>query len=472
MPTTASRLRRRGQLAAPSLALPLLALAAACGARSALTPGETAQEGTGGAGGATAAATTTTSASVTSSTGQGGGPVTSCPYLGVTGQPISYTSAAALHGARPELVRVSASQTMVLFARQDMNDPSAPQTIGHVTFEPWGDWPQSLGSVLKASSIGGEGFAAAPGAAEPSAAVMFFLPTGAFPSDMFLAPTVKANEYYEPYPEGTSWDAWEPAWATALARGQGGHLAAFQLGFAPGSFLRLADVQDGLPATTTFDVACANMPFPADLTPVANGYLLASANGRAFGSCDDDDGIPGPATRLDVMFVEPKAGAIPLSVSFEGVDPLAHVALARRPGGAWLAWQENGASAFTPPPVQAIALDDAGNPVGPRFQLTSDGETSGPIAITDLGGQLAAVWVDSVDPSSPSLRIGVFDAGGTTVAIAGYQLLESFLFEPSLSLAASDDGKQLLLSWAALGPAGPAMVEVLRLSCLDGPPPP
>lgn len=409
---------------------------------------------------------------MTSSTGVGGGPLTSCPYLGITGQPISYTSAAALHGARPELVRASATQTMVLFARQDMNDPSAAQTIGHVVFDPWGAWPQSLGSVVKASSLGGEGFAVSPGALEPSAAVMFFLPTGAFPSDMFLAPTVKPNAYYEPYPEGIQWDAWEPAWASALARGPGGHLAAYQLGFAQGSFLRLAVVPDGQPATTTSDLACADVPFPADVTPVANGYLLATANGRDFGSCGDDDGIPGPPKRLDVMFVDPNAGSIPLTAVFQGIDPLAHVVLARRAGGAWLVWQENGASSVLPPPVQAVALDEQGSAVGPTFNVTSDGETTGPLAIVDVGGLLAAAWVDSLDPSSPAFRIGLFDAAGTPTASASYQVLESFLYEPSLSLAASDDGQQLLLSWAAIYPAGPAMVEVLRLSCLDGPPPP
>jgi hypothetical protein len=236
--------------------------------------------------------------------------------------------------------------------------------------------------------------------------------------------------------------------------------------------LRLAEVRDDLTVTPTFDVACASARFPADLAPVAGGYLLASANGRDFGSCDDDDGIPGPATRLDVMLVAPMASSIPLATSFQGVDPLAHVILAPRAGGAWLAWQENGASSLVPPRVHAVALDDQGSPAGPPFDVTADGETTGPVAIADLGGTLAVAWVDNLDPSTPTIRFGVFDTSGGTVANAGYTFQESFLFRPSLSLVTSDDGEHLLASWAATGGAGPARVEVMRLSCLDGPPPP
>ncbi len=421
----------------------------------------------------TATTATTTTTTTSTSTGAGGGLPSTCPNLGITGQAISYTSAAALHGARPRLVRASATETMVVFAREAISDPtSPPPTIGSVVFSPWGDWPQSLGSVVQVAAFGGEGFAAAPGAAEPSAAVLFFLPTGQFPSDIYLAPMVAPNSFYDPYPGGVSWDAWEPAWATALARGAGGHLAAFQVGFPSGTFLRAELVSDNLTLSELADLACADAPFPADLTQVASGYLLATANGREFGSCDDDDGIPGPATRLHVMRIDPTLGSVPLASTFEGVDRMAHVALARRPGGAWLAWQETGESAFAPPPIHAVALDDEGNVVGPLFDVTSDGQTAGPLAIADLGGLLAVAWVDNLDPSSSTLQVSLFGVGGQFVVGTSYQSPESFLYEPSLSLSASDDGRNLLMSWSALGPAGPAMVEVLRLSCLDGEAPP
>lgn len=454
---------------------PLLALSvAACGARTALSIDSAPADGAGGSGGMPPDATTTTTTTTTStSTGTGGGLPSTCPNLGITGQAISYVSAAALHGARPRLVRASATETMVVFAREAINDPAnPPPTIGSVVFEPWGVWPQSLGSVVQVAAFGGEGFAAAPGAAEPSAAVLFFLPTGQFPSDMYLAPTVAPNSYYDPYPDGISWDAWEPAWATALARGAGGHLAAFQVGFPSGTFLRAELVSDNLTLTELGDLACADAPFPADLTEVASGYLLATANGREFGSCNDDDGIPGPATRLHVMRIDPAVGSAPLSAAFEGVDRMAHVALARSFGGAWLAWQESGESAFAPPPIHAVALDDYGGVAGSVFDVTSDGQTSGPLAIADLGGLLAIAWVDNLDPGTPSFQIDLFDAEGAKVASSSYQSPESFLYDPSLSMLASDDGRNLLLSWSALGPAGPAMVEVLRLSCLSGEAPP
>lgn len=448
----------------------------ACGARTQLVP-ERRSDGGAGGGGASASSTTaaTTTAATTSSGvgGAGGSAPLDCPALAVSGQPISYTSAAALHGARPALVRVNDTSVMAIFAREPINDPlNPPATLGDVVFDPWGLWPQSLGSVVQISSIGGVAFSAAEGLDDATAAVMYSLAPEGGPPEMFLAPRVKPGQFYDPSPDGVLWSSGGAGLPATLARGNEGHLAAAEVAFPTGSFLRLAHVSEAGQVVLFSDVACAEAPFPTDSLGVSAGYLVATADGRDFGACDDDNGIPGPAKHLRVLFVDPGGAPPQLAASFEGVDPIAHVALAARPGGAWLAWQESGASARVPPRVHAIALDEFGAIVGPTIDLTTDGETSGPIAITGLGDHLAAAWVQGPDVDFGALRLGLFDTVGTLLASSTFVELESFLYQPSLSLLGSDDGKQLLLSWSALGPAGPAMVQVARFSCLDGPPPP
>lgn len=448
-------------------------LIVACGGRSQLGDGSS-SGGVGSAGGATSTGSTASSSSsststASSSSGNGGAPQ-SCNGLTLSGERITYEPTPMDHGSRPILVPATddGSLVSVVFAQAPVESPSDPPiAVAGATFAPWGMWPSSLGPTARVVGFGGDAFATArsPAADQPGFSVLFYLPTDSFPSDMYLAPAA-AGKSYDPFPQGISWDAWEPAWGVALARGASGHLAAYEVGMGADAFLSVAFVGGGSPTPFVIDeVACANAPFTADVAEVEGGYLLATAAGRKFGACPLDDGIPGPAKDLHVIRVDQATKQVSLAASFEGTDPLTHVALARRAQGAWVVWQENGASALTPPPIQAALLDETGAVAGPVFPIPATMGTLGPFAAAALGPNLVVAWVEAFDPSTPTLRLEVFSEAGTYLSSASINTAPSWLYDASLSLLPSPDGTQLLMAWADEASPEQAMVRVVRFSC-------
>lgn len=464
------------------LASLLPALIAACGARSTLHDDGAGQGGAGGAGSTSSStsATSTTSVSSTTTSGGAGGAPAACDALVLSGEPITPEAEPFEHGLRPRLVPAAGDGSLVsvVVARQAVEGPAVPPArITRAEVAPWGAWPSTLGTEYQVCSFGGEAFAAAPAMpdARPGIAALFYLPTAQFPSDMYLAPVVSARTSYDPFPDGVQWDAWEPAFAAALARGGEGHLAAYELvlGGVSGTATYLGVSLVGaasLDVQPIDPVACAEAPFPADAAPIAGGFLVAAASGRPFGTCQRDDGVPGPADELQVIRIEEATHQTSLSASFQERDPLAHVALAAGGGGAWVVWQASGASALQPPPVRAMRLDEAGAPAGSVFQVTAEGATAGPIAAAALGSWLAVAWVDAIDPSFPTLRVDLFDEAGAFRTGTSISTAPSWLFDASLSLLASPDGTQLLLAWSDVAASGmeAAAVRVARFSCAQG----
>jgi hypothetical protein len=415
---------------------------------------------------------TTGTTSSQSSTGTGaGGASTACTQLANSGAPITYDAIPSAHGSRPILVRATDDGSLagVIFATQDVSSPS-PIDIASAAFSPWGSWPATIGPVSHVVSSFGDPFAAAPAMAkaQPGFSILFFLQTASFPSAMYLA-TAAAGQSTFSYPQGTLWDISELARPVALARGAENHLAAYEVGMGGEVDLRVAVVEAAIDTLFIVDpVTCANAPFPADVTEAQGGYLIATAAGRKFGACLLDDGVPGPAKDLQVILLDQVTGQISLSASFGGVDPVAHVALARRAGGAWAVWQENGASAEFVPAIQAVRLDEAGAVAGPVFPVTNSGGTVSPFAAAAIGSNLAVAWVDTLDPSTPTItiRIDVVDAYGALVTSSSIDTAPSWPYEPSLSLLVSPDQTQMLLAWADQASPAPAVARVARLSCV------
>ncbi len=446
-----------------------------CGGRSQLHDSIAGPAAAGdGAGGSSS----TSSASTSSTTGGSGGAPPACQALVLSGPPITYEPSSSEHGSRPSLVPATDDGALVsvVFLREPLEGPyEGPSRVASATLSPWGSWPSSLGPEDQAVGFFGDPFAAAPAMpeAQPGFSVLFYLPTNSFPSDMFLAPAVATGTSYDPFPAGVSWDAWEPAWPSALARGASGHLAAYQLGMGPSSYLSVAlvDAPSG-DMTVMPEVACASAPFTVDAIPAAGGFLVATATGRPFGACPLDDGIPGPATELDVIRLDQETMTLSLAASFEEIDPIAHVALAPRADGAWLVWQSTGASAESPPPIQAVPLDEQGAPAGAVFSVTGSGQTTGPFAAAALGARLAVAWIDWLDPSSPTIRLDLFDEEGAFVSGASLGTSGAWLYDASLALLASPDGTALLASWADESdqpPPAPATVRVARFACTGAP---
>jgi hypothetical protein len=220
---------------------------------------------------------------------------------------------------------------------------------------------------------------------------------------------------------------------------------------------------------TFHGIACADAPFPAASIPTKEGFLVAAASGRPFDSCQNDDGIPGPAKEVQVSRLVLGPGEFTPTTSFEEPDPIAHLALAKAAEGGWLVWQSNGQSALQSPPIRAVRLDDSGALASPIFDVTQDGQSSMPFAAAALGPWLAVAWVDALDPSYPTLQLHLFDEKGTLVTGASHYTAPSWLYDASLSLLPSPDGRHLLLAWADYQPGGPfaAVTRVARFSCGD-----
>jgi hypothetical protein len=431
-----------------------------------------ASSGVGGAG-----STAVTSTAASSTTGGAGGSPLSCAGLALSGEPITCEPTPSEHGSRPSLVPATddGSLVSVVFARTSVKSPNPTFTrIVSATLSPWGTFPKSLGVDLQASILGGDPFAAAPAmaAGQPGFSVLLYLPTDEIPSYMHLAPSAAVATSYDPYPTGKAWGAGELAWPIALARGASGHLAVYELGIGPSAFMSLAVVDaTSLDVSVANEVACASAPFAADAVPTKGGFLVATAAGRAFGDCPLDDGVPGVAKDLQILKVDEVTKEISLMALFEGVDAIAHIALAKRAAhsGAWVVWQETGASSFIPPPIRAVPLDESGSQAGPIVDITSDGQTTGPFEATALGERLSVAWIDSLDPSTPTIRLDLFDEVGMFVAGTSLSTGAAWLYDASLSLLASPDTTQLLVAWADGESPAPANVRVARFSCIPEP---
>jgi hypothetical protein len=447
------------------------ALAGSCGGRSALGDGLSASGGAGGS----APTSSTSSSSSSSSSGAGGAP-SACDQLLLTGAPITYEPTSLEHGSRPSLVPATddGSLVSVALARQPVEGPRVPPIrIVDASFSPWGDWPSTLGPVDQVCSFGRDAFAVAPAmaAGQPSFATLFHVPTSSFPSNMYLAPSASPKTSYDPFPEGISWDVAEQAWPVALARGATGMLAAYQIGLGSYSYMGLALV-DGASLSVVVpyaDVACGDGPFPAAAVAAQGGFLIATASGREFLECGLDDLVPGRADEVQVMRFDQAKMKLTLSASFKEPDALAHIALAKRSEGAWVVWQNNGASSEVPPPISAARLDEGGLPVGPVFPITHHGQTTGPFAAASVGPLLAVAWVDWLDTSYPTLRLDLFDEAGAFVTGSSINTGPAWLYNASLSLLPSPDGRQLLLAWSDIASLDPATVRVARFSCAAGP---
>ena len=412
---------------------------------------------------------TSSSSSTSSSSGPGGAPPT-CDELALTGPPITY-DATFEHGWRPSLVPATEDGSLVSLAfwQQPPEGPAIPPLrLSNVTFEPWGAWPVGLGPAYDVLSYYADSFAVAPAmpSSQPGFATLFYIPTGSFPSDMGLAPAAAPKTHYDPFPTPIEqWDSFEPGWAVALARGAQGHLALYE-GGGPYTFLGITHVTPNV-VETYHGIACADAPFPAASIPTKDGFLVAAASGRPFDACVNDDGIPGPAKEVQVSRLALGTGEFTPTTSFEEPDPIAHLVLAKAAEGGWLVWQSNGESALQPPPIHAVRLDESGAPSSPIFNVTQDGQSSMPFAAAALGPLLAVAWVDALDPSSPTLQLQLFDEKGTFVTGASHSTAPSWLYDASLSLHPSPDGRHLLLAWADYQSGGPfaAVTRVARFSC-------
>lgn len=431
------------------------------------SPGAT----SGGAGGASASSATGGGAGGAGAGGAGtggAGGASACDALTLSGPPIiDFVVALGHEERRPILVTEDGgARAAVVFALEPIESPGVPFPVGHTAFAPWGDWPSTIGQGHYAASIGGRRFAATGG----DGGFALLLPVGGGPNPgVYFAPSVAPETDYSPIPDAfvvTSETMSRPAF---VARGASGHVAGSL--HEAGGFLQL-EINFITPEGDLFGAplasGCATTPMVAGAVPSGDGYLVAFSSGRPFGTCFNDDGIPGPPTELQVAWIDAN-GAIKPGAMLPGIEPIFGAQIVARSDGAWLVWQQDGSTSEAPPPIVAVRLDAGGQLASDIFEVVPTGVSSArPFAADRLGDKLVVTWVDAIDPSAPNLIVQVFDEAGLPAAVTSLSTAPGFFFDDQLAVMGSPAGNQALLAYASNVEDGPRRIHVARFDCLIG----
>lgn len=461
--------RPLGSRASSALALgAACALVAACGAHSGLEePIFTGDRGGASAGGAGAGGAGVgglgaggLGAGGFGAGGGAGGSPSVCNGLAVSGGPIGSLSAQppGSEERAPELVALAPAALGVVFARVPAMGPAE---VWDAVLEPWGEWPADLGGAALASPAGGRAFAAAP-----SKSAGFALALRG-PSDTRFAPSVEPLVDYPMGPPTQALFEGLEAAPRALDAGPLGHHLSTIRALGPYYYSHRAVLGDDGAAIVGSESGCSlDVPPRFDAVGDDEGFLSAFTSGRAWNACLDDDGIIVAPTRVQVERVSP-GGAATLTTELEGVDPVVVLALVpRASGGAWLVWQENGASAESPPPVFALPLDPSGLEAGPPTVVADVGLVLTASTAAAFRSGFAFAWIEP----GGRLVVRTFDGDGLLEheaalepSVGGGQPTEG-----PISLAASPDGQHLVVAFSSLaGGPGPS-VRAARFSCTAG----
>lgn len=148
-----------------------------------------------------------------------------------------------------------------------------------------------------------------------------------------------------------------------------------------------------------------------------------------------------------------------------GPEPYFHALLAPRGEGAWLLEQTDGSTSRVPGPLLVRQLDHAGiePPLGLPALAIDTGQL-GEVAIAAIGDELAVAWIDSLDPSAPTVVVQIVRADLSLGPAASFSTSAAWFFG-SLGLVASADGTKLFLAWNASGGGAPT-VGVARVDCI------
>lgn len=351
---------------------------AGCGARSDLSAA-------GGAGGAAPAS------SASASSASGGAPAVWCRELELDGPPIQDVHELYPYGSEGDPTLVAVDDTRVMLFHTTFND-IAQNSLVASTFEPWGAWPDSLDyHHYLAVETNGITLATRGLGTGDATALLTLAPYDPPGQTTFLAPSIPHSTHYP--------DNDVPGVPLAAVNGHATSLAAAgNLIFA--SYRRddqlvqlMTDELGVLVAGPVESSGCADAYGPGAALAVGNAFFSVFASGRAWGVCLNNDDPVGPPERVQIERWDTE-GTITrhfVAERFAG-EPLAVIALAPRPGGAWLVTQTDGSTSRTYPAVIGTPLDEKGDIAGPDVVLLPDGMTDGHVAIAALGSLLGLAW--------------------------------------------------------------------------------
>jgi hypothetical protein len=423
-------------------------LVTACGARTPLDDPGDPSAGVGGDGGAGAAP----------SGGGGEGaagaaPPLSCDGLFVDGEPLRDS---ALQGDTEReidagIVAVDDGRVMVFHTL--VNDLAEGRAVRAATLDAWGPWPQSLGPPHFITGAVREGMLAAQGFAQDAALLLPLLSLGT--PGAVIPGIATAVAPATPYMEVPYEYLFElpglPGYGASFTTSRDGTAFVGWGADADGTtFLGqlVTDASGTVIDGPWFESGCAQGRVRADVIAVEGGYLSAFSSGRGLVECFNDDGIPGPPTRLQVGWWRGGSG---MAWQYEETlpEPITTVELVPRGDGAWLLHQTDGSTSLTYPSVVATALGPDGVPTGPSFSAVEDGRTFGPVAAAPFGRGFALAWVEAIDPSAPTVFVRVFDEDGTLRAEGAYDTSPAFLVPSRISLVSSPNEDALIVAWEA-----------------------
>jgi hypothetical protein len=227
-------------------------------------------------------------------------------------------------------------------------------------------------------------------------------------------------------PATTIFDA--PARVRAWARGEGWSLAAAELEPAPSvhRLLLARDVPGQPVGPLSSELACATAPLVADALWRGDRFLLGLSSSREPFSCNDDDGIDGPPTQVQLFRQGEKAGDVEVTFGMDLKAPLRVVRLLPRGTGAWLvtgASQDGFGVPLRMIPVMeqgfpgAALVDLTGDALVPAYpSVASMSDERVAVAYAEEGGQVPRLWLRATTlSSSVAGEVGVIFTSATAL---------------------------------------------------------
>ncbi len=419
---------------------------AACSARSSLDADDGGPTGTG-AGGTTSGTTDASSSVTVGSGGFGEG----CDALVLVDPIVTLPSPAPVTRA-PELGVLPEGDAWLSVIE---SEPGSPGVLRVGRTNAFSSWPPDYQAMVALDPEVGD-YVTGPGVGGPVALL-------ARPSGPFLATSML------PTIEGIPFDtAGVPLFAVGVPDR---FLAAAGLPTPDYDVLNVESWQpSSLPATEP-PLLCTDRPSRAAAAPTSDGFLAV------YATTDPAECTPEGPRRPSVVTVAhyvagPGAGA-PLSYEetdrIDLRDTVLHVAMAPASFGAWEVFQGAGDDALQPPPIMAQRLDAAGFALGrdaAHFPVSPEGVSTPLVSVANLGDTLVVAWIDSIDPSAPTIIVQLVRPDGSlgpATSIATNAVWQS----GRVRLVASADLQHLLVAWEGRFDDIPA-VGLARLDCVSG----
>lgn len=395
---------------------------ASCGARDALEVDGDASSTSGGAAGPGPSSSPSSPAS--SGTGAGA----PCTGFVVDGDP--YPIAAGQNATEPQVGVMPSGSMFVAWRAQ------SGALVGDATVD-LDAWPHGFDAITQLVPSAAA-FVAGPGASGPVAYHRDEFGTAGLARNLFTG---------EPS---------APAFSTA-----GKPLFVVNLGTRTlyasdeGGFLNVGSQADPNFSATHGPSICLGTNTLASAIPKNDRIVAAYADSIAPGqSCFSQ--VPAPGLSLVTMRYEVTGSA---DASFDlvqeealtQVEPLLHLELVSTSFGAYAVHQTDGSTSEVMPPIRAYLLDHGGalqpEGAGP-IDVTGTNVFTSTLAASAMEDDLVVAWVDSLDPSAPTIIVRRLRPDGEVVAETAIPTNAAWL-SGELRMVTSPDQRSLLLAWTA-----------------------